>query len=67
MQAARWQYREVVTMIYHGFNDDADRHLAILRERIRDREASSWKQLALGFGFTGVIFSLLALIFLMSY
>lgn len=54
-------------MIYHGFNDDADRHLAILRERIRNKEASSWKHLALGFGFSGIIFSLIALIFLLSY
>jgi len=54
-------------MIYHGFHDDAERQHAVLRERIRDKEAANWKQLALGFGLSGIILSLLALLFLLTY
>ncbi|MHA7776259.1 hypothetical protein [Roseibium sp. M-1] len=54
-------------MIYHGFHDDAARQHARLRERIWDKEASSWKQLALGFGLSGILLSMLALVFLLTY
>lgn len=54
-------------MIYHGFHLSADRQHAILQERIRFREARDWKRLAFGFGLSGIILCLLALIFLLSY
>lgn len=40
---------------------------AILEEWIRDREARGWRRLALGFGFSGLILSLLALTFVLNY
>jgi len=54
-------------MIHHGFLIGADQYHAILQERIRTREARDWKRLALGFGLSGVILSLLALVFLLGY
>jgi hypothetical protein len=54
-------------MIYQSFDSGAERHNAILQERIRTREAQDWKRLALGFGLSGVLLSLLALVFLLGY
>jgi len=54
-------------MIYHGFHTGTDQHHAILEERIRTREARDWRRLALGFGLSGLILSLLALTFVLNY
>lgn len=54
-------------MIQQGFYQDAHRHSERLEQRIRDREAISWKHLSLGFGLSGAILLLLSLIFLLGY
>jgi hypothetical protein len=54
-------------MIELGFHYDAHRFSDRLEERIRERQAGSWKRLALGFGLSGAILSLLALLFLLGY
>ena len=54
-------------MIQQGFLIAAEHYDAILQERIRTREARDWKRLALGFGLSGILLSLLALTFLLGY
>ncbi|GAB4516923.1 MAG: hypothetical protein Tsb0019_16510 [Roseibium sp.] len=54
-------------MIQLGFHYDAHSVSDRLEERIRVRQAGNWRRLALGFGLSGAILSVLALVFLLGY